>query len=74
MNISNNHHLDPTEGDIPKPVPKEAREISAFFSMLVDETMNTTHSELTLSWIRCFRKGCAGIISSAVALDEYDKF
>jgi len=60
----------PTEGDTPKPVPKQAREISAFFSLLVEETMKTMPDTLTPTWIRCFRKGCTGTISTKVDLDE----
>ena len=70
MNTNNNQHLIENEGDIPKPVPKEAREISAFFSLVIDETMKTMPSTLTSTWIRCFGKGCTGIISSAIDLDN----
>ena len=63
------HFLDKT-GDIPKKVPKEAREISAFFSLVIDETMEKLPSTLTSTGIRCFRKKCYGIISSAIDLDK----
>ena len=62
------------QGISPKKIPKEAREMSAFFSLLVDETMKTMPDELTPTWIRCFRKGCTGTISSAVDLDENKLF
>ena len=74
MNASKNQHINPTEGDIPKPVPKQARELSAFFSLLVDETMKTMPDELTSTYIRCFRKGCTGTISTAVDLDDNKLF
>ena len=74
MNISNNQHFPDKEGDIPKPVPKEARELSAFFSLLVEETMKTMPSEFTSTWIRCFRKGCTGTISSSVDLDDNELY
>ncbi|MBN1969902.1 MAG: hypothetical protein JW870_11090 [Candidatus Delongbacteria bacterium] len=70
MNDSKNKYLFDAEDNNPKPIPKEAREISAFFSLLVEETMKTMPDTLTLTWIRCFRKGCTGIISSAVDLDD----
>ena len=60
-------------GDNPK-LPKQAREISAFFSLLVDETMKTMPDTLTPTYLRCFRKGCAGTISSSVDLDENKLF
>ena len=58
--------------NIQKPIPKEAREISAFFSLVIDETMKTLPSTLTSTGIRCFRKRCTGIISSEVDLDNND--
>jgi len=67
---SNNNKINHTEDDIPKPAPKEAREISAFFSLLIEETMETMPSEFTSTWIRCFGKGCKGIISTKVDFDK----
>jgi hypothetical protein len=63
------HFVDVT-GDVPKKVPKQAREISAFFSLVIDETMEKLPSTLTSTGIRCFRKRCTGIISSEVDLDK----
>ena len=53
-----------------KPIPKEAREISAFFSLVIDETMEKLPTTLTSTGIRCFRKRCTGIISSEIDLDN----
>lgn len=70
MYISNiQHSLDET-GDVPKKIPKEAREISAFFSLVIDETMEKLPTILTSTGIRCFRKRCAGEISSEVNLES----
>jgi hypothetical protein len=57
-------------GDIPKHIPKEAREISAFFSLVNDETMEKLPTSLTSTGIRGFRKRCTGVISSEVFLDN----
>jgi hypothetical protein len=57
-------------GNIPKKIPKAAREISAFFSLVMDETFEKLPTELTPTTIRCFRKGCFGIISSSIDLDN----
>ncbi len=70
MTISNNPHLPDREGDIPEQLPKETREISAFFSLLIEETMETMPSELTPTWIRCFGKGCDGVISTKLDFDN----
>lgn len=71
---SKKQHLNTTEDNTPKPVPKEAREMSAFFSLLVEETMKTMPSTLTSTWVRCFRKGCTGIISTKVDLDNNELY
>jgi hypothetical protein len=57
-------------GKISNKVPKEAREISAFFSLVIDETMEKLPTTLTSTGIRCFRKKCTGIISSEIDLDN----
>ena len=51
-------------------IPKEAREISAFFSLVIDETMEKFPTSLTSTGIRCFRKKCAGIISSEINFEK----
>jgi len=51
-------------------IPKEAREISAFFSLVIDETMEKLPTSLTSTGIRCFRKKCAGIISSEIDFEK----
>ena len=61
-------------GNIPKTIPKQAREISAFFSLVIDETMEKLPSTLTSTGIRCFRKRCFGIISSAIDLDKNEVY
>jgi hypothetical protein len=70
FHISNNQHLNNAEGNIPKHVPKEARELSAFFSLVIDETMKTLPSTLTSTGIRCFKKRCTGIIASEVLFEN----
>jgi len=57
-------------GNIQKHVPKEAREISAFFSLVIDETMKTLPSTFASTGIRCFKKRCTGIISSEVLFEN----
>jgi hypothetical protein len=65
--MQNSHY---ESGNIPKKVPKEAREISAFFSLVIDETMKTLPTTLTSTGIRCFKKRCTGIISSEVLFEN----
>ena len=70
MYVTNmSHFLDET-GDIPKQMPQEARELSAFFSLVIDETLKTLPSTLTSTGIRCFKKRCTGIIASEVLIEN----
>ena len=66
MYISNMQHFLDDKGNIPKQMPKEARELASFFALVIDAT--TKKSPFTLSGIelRCFEKGCLGIIKSEV--------
>jgi hypothetical protein len=70
MYISNTQNSHNESADIPKHIPKEAREISAFFSLVIDETIKTLPSTLTSTGISCLKKRCTGIISSEVFLEK----
>jgi len=70
MYISNMKDSHDNTGNIQKHVPKEAREISAFFSLVIDETMKTLPSTFASTGIRCFKKRCTGIISSEVLFEN----
>ena len=74
MYITNIHHLLDASEKMSEEMPKEAREISAFFSLVIDETLEKLPIELTPTTIRCFRKRCFGIISSAIDLDKNELY
>ena len=59
------HFLDET-GNIPKQMPKEARELASFLALVVDATTKELTSKLTSTKICCFEKRCDGIITSEV--------
>jgi hypothetical protein len=64
MYISNmTHFLDPS-GNIPKEMPKEAREIASFFALVVDETTKKSSNTSIHTEIRCFEKKCDGLIKT----------
>jgi hypothetical protein len=64
MYISNmTHFLDGT-GNIPKKIPKEARELASFFALVIDTTSKINPLTLTPTDIRCFESGCLGTIKS----------
>ena len=66
MYISNmTHFLDET-GNIPKQMPKQARELASFMALVVDTTTKNIPFTLTQTDIRCFEKGCHGLIKSEV--------
>jgi hypothetical protein len=70
MNTSKNKYLLDAEGITLKPLPKQAREISAFFSLVIDETMEKLSDTFASTGIRCFKRGCEGIISSKMNFER----
>ena len=62
MYISNMTHFLNDQGNIPKQMPKEARELASFFALVIDTTTNINPKRLSATQIRCFEKGCVGTI------------
>lgn len=63
------HFLDET-GNFPPQMPKQARELAAFFSMVIEAASSRfPQQKMVQSELRCFQKGCHGNIST-VLLDE----
>jgi len=60
MFISDITHFLNEQGNIPKQMPKEAREMASFFALIVDTSTRINPSRLTQTDIRCFEKGCQG--------------
>ena len=72
MYISNmTHFLDET-GNIPKQIPGEARELASFLTLVIDTTTKNSPFTLTQTEIRCFEKGCKGLIKSEVMKENND--
>lgn len=55
------HFLD-EQGNIPKQMPKEARELASFFALIIDTFTKINPKRLSVTEIRCFEKGCQGTI------------
>lgn len=72
MYISNLTHFLNDKGNIPKEMPREARELASFFALVVDFTTKTKPSTLTPTGIRCFRKGCYGMINSTIKANKQE--
>ena len=66
MYISNMQHFLDDKGNIPKQIPKEARELASFFALVIDSTTKNIPFTLTQTDISCFEKGCQGLIKSEV--------
>ncbi len=50
--------------NIPKQIPKEAREMAGFISLVIDESTNRHSASVIDTGIRCFKKKCFGTIKS----------
>jgi len=62
MFISNlTHYLD-TDGNIAKEMPKSARELASFQSLVVDEATKEPQPPTLATELRCRNKKCKGII------------
>jgi hypothetical protein len=68
MYISNMTHFLNEKGNIPKEMPREAREMAGFLAMVVDITTQSQSTVLTPTVLRCFNKGCHGLINTAFKL------
>jgi hypothetical protein len=59
------HFLDES-GNIPKLMPREARELASFFALVIDISTKINPSTLTAPDTRCFVSGCQGLIKSEI--------
>ena len=50
--------------DLPERIPKEAREMAGFISLVIDESTTRFGVSVIDTGIRCFRKKCFGTINS----------
>ena len=64
MYITNMTHFLDESGNIPKQMPKEARELANFLALVVDETTKEPSKSVIHTTIRCFKKKCEGTINS----------
>ena len=62
MYITNIRHLLDAIERMPEEMPKEARELIGFLTLVIDTTTKNLPLTLTQTDINCFEKGCSGII------------
>jgi hypothetical protein len=60
------------KGNIPTEMPKKVRELASFMALVVDTTTKTLPSTLASTEIRCFEKGCHGMIKSEIISKNND--
>jgi hypothetical protein len=69
MYVTNIQHLLDASAKMRKEMPKEARELIGFLSLIIDITTKNLPLTLTQTDISCFEKGCSGIIKTAFRPD-----
>ena len=69
MYITNIQHLLNASEKMSGEMPKEAREIIGFLTLIIDTTTKILPHTLTTTDVRCFQKGCSGLIKSAIRPD-----
>lgn len=55
------HFLD-AQGNIPRLIPNEGTQLASFHALVVDETTKLLPARLTTIDLRCFEKGCEGMV------------
>lgn len=55
------HFID-ENGNIPKEMPAEARELASFFGLVIDFTTDILPTIITKTELRCFKKKCKGTV------------
>ena len=65
MYITNIKHLLDSSVKMSIEMPKEVRELIDFLSLIIDATTKSLPHTLTATDVRCFEKGCHGLIKTA---------
>jgi len=66
MYITNIQHLLDSSEKMSAEMPAEARELIGFLTQIIDVTTKTQPHTLTTTDIRCFKKGCYGMIKTVL--------
>jgi hypothetical protein len=69
MYITNIKHLLEASVKMPEEMPSEARELIGFLTVIIDNATRTLPHTLTSTGVKCFGKGCDGLIKTAVRPD-----
>ncbi len=60
MYITNFQHFLDEQGNIPKDIPKDARELANFLALLIDDATSGDYD--SEPQVRCIEKNCSGLI------------
>jgi hypothetical protein len=69
MYITNIQHLLDASEKMSEEMPQEARELIGFLTLIIDTTTKILPQTLTTTDVRCFQKGCSGLIKSSLRPD-----
>jgi hypothetical protein len=69
MYITNIQHLLEASAKMPEEMPIEARELIGFLTLIIDTTTKNLAQSLTTTDVKCFEKGCSGMIKTALRPD-----
>jgi hypothetical protein len=69
MYITNIQHLLDASRKMSEEMPKEARELIGFLTLIIDTTTKILPPTLTTTDVRCFQKGCYGLIKTTLRPD-----
>jgi hypothetical protein len=66
MYITDIQHLIEASEKMPNAMPREVTDIIGFLTLVIDATTENLPTTLTATPVRCFKKGCSGMIKSAL--------
>ena len=69
MYVTNIQHLLEASAKMPEEMPVEARELIGFLTLIIDTTTKNLAQSLTTTDVKCFEKGCSGMIKTALRPD-----
>jgi hypothetical protein len=72
MYNSNLTHFLDEEGNIAKEMHKDDRELAGFLVLIVDATTKIHREPITAPDVRCFTKGCKGLINITLSSSNDD--
>jgi hypothetical protein len=70
MYQTNIKHLLDASRKMQDDLPREPKELIGFLIKIIDSTTRSLHNTLTTSDVKCFEKGCEGIIKTAIRPDN----